>query len=850
MKKIYLIKTLLLLCALVAGSGSVWAVDYEKVTSVAGLESGSKYLLVYEGESPQALGAISNTSTKYGTGVSVTISNNKITINSEAVAVLTLEASTNNSWKFKSSLDNNYLHWSSGNSLATDATGSAWTVTYNEEIVSIKHAGTPERQIKWNTGSPRFACYTSGQSAVALYKEVSTDNRLVTTTTVNVPDNFNPNIYANTTGGTLTATVTAGNTAVSGANIAWSSSNEDVATISSNGVVTLVATGVTTITASYAGDQTYKPSSAEYELTVIYGDPDAITIWSEDFSLYSADDVPEGGKYGYSCTDGGGTTKIYANTNAGGESPELLVAKSNGTFKAVVPLKNASGTLVLTYKQNANSLSVSTSTEGISGDGSFNTSGEHTVYFTGVNSSMSSITIVFTSTSTSNVRLDDIVLKGRAEVVKGDVVFNIGDSKTMIYGDTYTVTNGVSSENDVQTDGAVSLSTSNENIVSANGMTITANAAGTATITITASESDTYKAGSKTVTFTVTAPEGQTTAPEIPSLFKETFDKCEGSGGRDNIVSGSVGISSTSGKLDESWSSIGNNGANHCIKLGTGSAAGTVTTSNIALTGNGTLTFSAAGWGDTKTNTINVSASGATLSGDTEVELVASTWNNYIVNITEATGSVAITFSMQRGFLDDVKVVAEGAAPAITATLNAYGYATFCSQYPLDFTNAEADGYSAWQITSINDDNTITFEQITGKVKGGTGIFLKGTAGETIELISADSETVLSGNKLMGTLAPTYVAANEYYGLSGNNFVKVNAGTVPTGKALIPASLITATDNARPFTFIFADEATGISEVEHGVLNADENVYDLQGRRVVKAQKGLYIVNGKKVMVK
>ena len=50
--------------------------------------------------------------------------------------------------------------------------------------------------------------------------------------------------------------------------VTYTSSNKAVATIDANGAVTIVAGGVTTITASFAGNETYKPSSASYLLTV------------------------------------------------------------------------------------------------------------------------------------------------------------------------------------------------------------------------------------------------------------------------------------------------------------------------------------------------------------------------------------------------------------------------------------------------------------------------------------------------------------------------------------------------------------------------------------------------------
>jgi hypothetical protein len=97
-----------------------------------------------------------------------------------------------------------------------------------------------------------------------------------TTVTINADGLTNTDIYTSTVAGSLSATVTetvSGN-AISGATVTWSSSNTDVATIDGNGAVTLVSTGTTTITASYAGESgVYGSSSATYELTVTSSEP-------------------------------------------------------------------------------------------------------------------------------------------------------------------------------------------------------------------------------------------------------------------------------------------------------------------------------------------------------------------------------------------------------------------------------------------------------------------------------------------------------------------------------------------------------------------------------------------------
>ena len=95
------------------------------------------------------------------------------------------------------------------------------------------------------------------------------DSSVATTTTISVPANFNTDIHNGANAGTLSATVTAGGSPISGATVTWESSNTSVATIAANGAVTLVAVGTTNITASYAGvEGQYRPSSDTYELTV------------------------------------------------------------------------------------------------------------------------------------------------------------------------------------------------------------------------------------------------------------------------------------------------------------------------------------------------------------------------------------------------------------------------------------------------------------------------------------------------------------------------------------------------------------------------------------------------------
>lgn len=243
--------------------------------------------------------------------------------------------------------------------------------------------------------------------------------------------------------------------------------------------------------------------------------------------------------------------------------------------------------------------------------------------------------------------------------------------------------------------------------------------------------------------------------------------------------------------------------------------------------------------------------------------LRSSTWTNASTNNEESGTTVIVTpndptkaisavISGACGFTA-VKITYETVSmEPITVHLNGSGYATFASTYAIDLTDAQANGYSAWQIKAIND-NIITFERLTGKVSWNTGMLMKGEANSDITLTTALHGNSQSSNKLVGITEATAISAGQYYGLSGKTFVKVNAGTVPAGKALLPASLVTESTGAgvKAFTFVFNDLTTGVNAVDNGQWTMDNGaIFDLSGRRLSKPAKGINIINGKKVVVK
>ena len=386
--------------------------------------------------------------------------------------------------------------------------------------------------------------------------------------------------------------------------------------------------------------------------------------------------------------------------------------------------------------------------------------------------------------------------------------------------------------------------------------TITPVAVGTAVITISAPATATCEAaGDVTYSITVNAPTGGTTAAE--SGFVKVTAIEDITDGEYLIVyeDGPLAFDGSLDGLDAVGNTIDVEIANDKIAANSTTTASTFTIA--AVTGGYSIQSKSGYYIGQTSNANGLTTSDETVYTNTlsitdgDADIVSS---SAYLRYNSASNQTRFRYYKSSSYTGQKAIQLYKLAGAdITVTLNGSGYATYCSQYPLDFSDYETADYSAWQITGISGE-TITFSQITGRVKGGTGILLKGTAGEPITLTSADSEITLSGNKLYGTLAPTYVAADTYYGLSGKEFVKVNAGTVPAGKALLPASALSS--SVKAFTFVFEDDATGIEETLSNSPLKGENIYNLAGQMVNgksvngKLPKGIYIVNGKKVMVK
>ena len=192
------------------------------------------------------------------------------------------------------------------------------------------------------------------------------------------------------------------------------------------------------------------------------------------------------------------------------------------------------------------------------------------------------------------------------------------------------------------------------------------------------------------------------------------------------------------------------------------------------------------------------------------------------------------------------KYDATAVAPTtVPVTVTAVGYATFCSDVALDFSNVS--GLTAYRATIAN--NEVKFTEV-GEVPAGQGVLLKGenTTDEIYNVPVLSSASQID-NAFVGVLKRTTVTDTGIFvlmnGDKGVGFYKTkDTFTVGAHTAYLPASVAPTRD----FIGFGDDISTGISGELR--VKSDATVYNLNGQRVNNAQKGLYIVNGRKVVIK
>ena len=215
------------------------------------------------------------------------------------------------------------------------------------------------------------------------------------------------------------------------------------------------------------------------------------------------------------------------------------------------------------------------------------------------------------------------------------------------------------------------------------------------------------------------------------------------------------------------------------------------------------------------------------------------------VRVFPLTGNEAeITFTNageQLGFVIALDVIE--APVAITPT---YAKTTYVTTKALDFSSVE--GLKAYVATDASAGK-VTLSEVAA-VPAGTPLMLVGTAGTEYTVpVAATAEAPANNMFRAGDGTTEFDGTTfDYILYSDGLFYQIGSGSVDTTKAYLHCDTDPTTSGSRALAISFGNETTGISNVN---ANVKENgYYDLQGRSVAQPQKGLYIVNGKKVIIK
>ena len=181
----------------------------------------------------------------------------------------------------------------------------------------------------------------------------------------------------------------------------------------------------------------------------------------------------------------------------------------------------------------------------------------------------------------------------------------------------------------------------------------------------------------------------------------------------------------------------------------------------------------------------------------------------------------------------------------VPATITTAEYATFCSPYATDFSTTGVTVY-----TATAGETSVTLNEVTsGKVPANTPVVLykAGADGTAINVPVIASADAVGSNDLKvsdGTNPGpnTYVLANKTHGVG---FYKWAGGSLTSGKIYLQGA-----SPAREF--LGFGDVTGIESLTPSPSPKGEGneYYNLAGQRVAQPTKGLYIVNGRKVVIK
>ena len=193
--------------------------------------------------------------------------------------------------------------------------------------------------------------------------------------------------------------------------------------------------------------------------------------------------------------------------------------------------------------------------------------------------------------------------------------------------------------------------------------------------------------------------------------------------------------------------------------------------------------------------------------------------------------------------VDNFRLYRIGNAATESVTVGDALYATYVAPVDVDFTGAEVSAFAAQENTTYVHLEPVTF------VPAGTAVVVKADAAGTYDVLCTTGASLGTDNDLVAATTDVAADGTQYIlakvdGKAG--FAKATpATTIPAGKGYI---VIAAGSEVKAFYPFEGEDATGIENVN---VNGNDNnaaIYNVAGQKMSKLQKGINIINGRKVL--
>lgn len=189
----------------------------------------------------------------------------------------------------------------------------------------------------------------------------------------------------------------------------------------------------------------------------------------------------------------------------------------------------------------------------------------------------------------------------------------------------------------------------------------------------------------------------------------------------------------------------------------------------------------------------------------------------------------------------------------LPVNISSVGWATFYAPVPI---HIPAEGDLAAYTVAINETaGTCALTKVTGDIPANTGLVLRKCNGGLVYIDIAQSGAAdVSTNNLTGTIETISHPGNYTYALQRSvdqqyvGLFLYNSGNIPGFRSYYHSASQTAMRNG--FAFNTDDPSTAITEVPDAMPQVQQGIYDLSGRRVSQPTRGIYIVGGKKTIIR